>query len=113
MDNYLIPDNMPYLSRTVYNCYINPIKIPENNVRNYTTLDMFPSVLGALGFEIEGNTLGLGVNLFSNEQTFAEKLGTDYLWSECLLPFVLLGLLQILIINRFQILQQLLEMLNG
>ena len=29
-------------------------------------------------FEIEGNKLGLGVNLFSDEETLIEKYGLDY-----------------------------------
>ena len=28
-------------------------------------MDLFPSILAAMGYEIEGNRLGLGTNLFS------------------------------------------------
>ena len=36
---------------------------------------MFPTVLAAMGFEIEGDRLGLGVNMFSGEQTLPELMG--------------------------------------
>lgn len=32
--------------------------------------------------EIEGERLGLGVNLFSDEQTLAERYGYDYMFDE-------------------------------
>ena len=50
--------------------------------RLFTTLDLFPSTLAAMGCEIEGNRLGLGVNLFSDEKTLAEKYGYDYMFDE-------------------------------
>ena len=48
----------------------------------FTTLDMFPSTLAALGVKIDGERLGLGVNLFSDEQTLAEKYGYEYMFDE-------------------------------
>ena len=45
--------------------------------REYTTL-------AALGVQIEGNKLGLGVNLYSGEQTLVEQYGKDYLDIELL-----------------------------
>ena len=65
-------------TRTVYNAFIN-VEEPENKIRTFTTLDMFPTTLGALGVSIKGNRLGLGANLFSNEPTLAEKYGVDYM----------------------------------
>ncbi len=62
--------------RTIYNAFINTDLIPVNSKnRLFTTVDMFPTTLTALGADIEGNRLGLGVNLFSNEKTLIEKLG--------------------------------------
>lgn len=70
-------------TRRVYNCVINaPIDAVQEKNRNFTTLDMFPTTLGAIGCEIEGNRLGLGTNLFSDEQTLCEELGYDYLCNE-------------------------------
>ena len=39
-------------------------------------------MLASLGANIEGNRLGLGVNLFSDEQTLIEKYGKDYVENE-------------------------------
>ncbi len=35
---------------------------------------MFPTVLAAMGFEIDGNRLGLGTNLFSDRPTLIEEM---------------------------------------
>lgn len=68
-----------YKERTVYNAIINsrtqPIKTTN---RLFFTTDMYPTTLVALGAQIEGNRLGLGTNLFSEEQTLIEKHGLDY-----------------------------------
>ncbi len=69
--------------RRVYNCIINaPVDAAQEKNRNFTTLDMFPTTLGAIGCEIEGNRLGLGTNLFSDKQTLYEELGYSYLCNE-------------------------------
>ena len=49
----------------------------ETKNRTFTTVDLFPSILAAMGAEIEGERLGLGVNLFSEERTIPEKIGID------------------------------------
>ena len=66
--------------RTTYNCFINAAKEPVNSKnRSFSSLDMFPSTLSAIGVEIKGDRLGLGTDLFSNTETLAEKLGeTEY-----------------------------------
>ena len=69
--------------RKVYNVFINtktePVKMKN---RMFTTLDIFPTVLGSLGVEIEGERLGIGTNLFSDVPTLAEEYGYDILFSE-------------------------------
>ncbi len=47
----------------------------QNQPREFSTLDVFPTILASIGSKIEGNKLGLGVNLFSNEKTLVEKMG--------------------------------------
>ena len=77
-------ENVPedYVRKT-YVCVINPACSCEiSERREYTTLDMFPTTLAALGCEIEGNRLGLGTNLFSGVPTLLETYGADYLNSE-------------------------------
>ena len=39
---------------------------------------MFPTTLGALGVQIEGDRLGLGTNLFSATPTLAEEYGFEH-----------------------------------
>ena len=70
-------------TRTVYNTIINP-RVSTENTKNrvFTTVDLYPTTLAALGAKIEGNKLALGVNLFSDEPTLTEKYGLDYLNNE-------------------------------
>lgn len=70
-------------TRTIYNTFINS-KIASNNYKNraFTSLDMYPTTLASLGVKIEGNKLGLGTNLFSNEQTLIEKYDYNYVNEE-------------------------------
>lgn len=64
--------------RRVYTSYINSaVKTKINKKRNYTTFDYFPTTLAALGIEIEGERLGLGTNLFSDQQTLSERFGVE------------------------------------
>ena len=64
--------------RRMYNCFINlPFTATHTKNRNFTSLDLFPTTLAALGCEIEGNRLGLGTNLFSGKKTLAEEMGYD------------------------------------
>ena len=78
MDNGYIERNIPSdYSRTIYNCFINTVaKTSNTKNRKPCVFDMFPTTLAAVGCEIEGNRLGLGVNLFSDQQTLTEKLGS-------------------------------------
>lgn len=69
--------------RKVYNAFINSVVEPVNEKnRKFTTMDMFPTVLASIGAEIEGERLGLGTNLFSEEETLSEKYGYEYLFAE-------------------------------
>ena len=69
--------------RKVYNAFINSAVAPaQEENRQFTTLDFFPTVLAALGAEIEGERLGLGTNLFSGRETLAEEYGYDALFEE-------------------------------
>ena len=69
-------------ARKVYTVIINsPIKGGDIQ-REYSTFDMFPTTLAALGVEIEGDRLGLGVNVFSDKETLIELYGIDKLNDE-------------------------------
>ncbi|MDO5455546.1 MAG: sulfatase-like hydrolase/transferase, partial [Eubacteriales bacterium] len=70
--------------RRVYTAFINPAQEPADpdRKRSYTTLDQFPTTLAALGCSIEGDQLGLGVNLFSDKDTLLEEYGYEEMASE-------------------------------
>ena len=71
--------------RMVYNCFINSVydkaSLDMKN-RTWNTMDMFPTVLSAMGYRIEGNRLGLGTDMFSGQKTLSEQLGSDYIDAE-------------------------------
>lgn len=83
MDLVLV-DGTKYYDRTLYNCIIgSAVKAPDNTQnREFTAMDMFPTVLSSMGFKIEGERLGLGTNMFSGESTLLERLGEEYLTDE-------------------------------
>lgn len=56
--------------------FINPVNNFDSvNTKNrdFTSFDMFPTILSAMGVKISNNRLGLGVDLFSGEQTLIER----------------------------------------
>jgi len=61
--------------RTIYNTIIHSQKTPPTYQRTCWALDLFPTILESIGFEIENHQLGLGISLFSTQPTFVEKLG--------------------------------------
>lgn len=83
MDSHLIEGSDANIRR-MYNCFINVEVVPENGttLRQFTTMDMFPTTLAALGVEIEGDRLGLGTNIFSTTPTLVEELGSDAFYAE-------------------------------
>lgn len=102
MDTSLVA-GVSYYDRTVYNCFINSVYSDGNsnsdgngnsnnnrangstinkNNRICTPMDIFPTVLSAMGYSIEGDRLGLGTNLFSSRQTLAEEKGFEWLDTE-------------------------------
>ena len=83
MDTCLV-DGVAYNERTLYNCFINSVCTLEgkDKGREATAMDLFPTVLASMGYEIEDEQLGLGVNLFSDEETFTEKKGLETLNNE-------------------------------
>lgn len=69
--------------RTPYNCFINSVVKPvKSKNRLFSTIDMYPTILAAMGVNIEGDRLGLGTNLFSDKKTIMEEIGFDNLNNE-------------------------------
>lgn len=79
MDDILVKGTS-YFDRTVYDCFINAQTASNANTTNRTatTMDLFPTILYAAGFSIEGERLGLGTNLFSGVPTLTEELCFGY-----------------------------------
>ena len=63
--------------------FINAPKTPfsEEN-RLFSDIDMFPTILSSINFDIEGNKLGFGTDLFSDKKTLVETIGLDSLNKE-------------------------------
>ena len=67
--NEVIKDSYQY--RRTYNTIINSAITSDNTKnRKFSTLDLFPTTLAALGVKIDGNKLGLGVNCSQMRQQF-------------------------------------------
>ena len=80
--NFLAEIDENYV-RTTYNCIINSaVERETEEPREFATFDLFPTTLAAMGATIEGNRLGLGVNLFSSVETLTEKYGFEKLDEE-------------------------------
>ncbi len=84
MQDSFYSDHKDY-NRVNYNVFINSLNTTENNKnREFSMFDMYPTILSSIGIEIEGNKLGFGVNLFSDEKTLIELLGRDKFNNELL-----------------------------
>ncbi len=67
----------PSYQRTIYNAFINSAVTPQaSHSRLFTSFDMYPSTLAAMGVKISGDRLALGVNLFSSQKTLLETYGS-------------------------------------
>ena len=78
MDDAYMQDKClsPDYERKVYTCVIHPVNNYNLDMtRSFTTLDLYPTTLSAMGVEISGNRLGFGTNLFSETPTLCETLG--------------------------------------
>ncbi|MCM1129838.1 MAG: LTA synthase family protein [Alistipes senegalensis] len=74
--------NSPDESRFIFNAFVNARKKAPDLSRRFTQVDMFPTLVEALGYEIKGHRLGLGTSLFSMRPTLVEELGKTKLSDE-------------------------------
>lgn len=60
------------------------VSFDENVLKNrkFSSFDMFPTILAALGCDIKENKLGFGMNLFSGEKTLCERYSEDFINSK-------------------------------
>ena len=70
--------------RMRYNVILNSVNTTNNNKnRIFTAVDMYPTILSAMGIKLSNEQMGLGVNLFSNKPTLAEQYGFIKMSLEC------------------------------
>ena len=83
MDGDFTNDMQDGYQRRAYVSYINSaVTVQSDSYREYSTMDHFPTTLAAMGVTIEGNKLGLGTNLFSDEPTLLEQYGLETVTEE-------------------------------
>lgn len=63
--------------RKTYVDVVNSAAEEPEKARTFSTLDLFPTTLGAMGCTIDGGRLGLGTDLYSDTPTLEEELGVD------------------------------------
>lgn len=69
--------------RTIIHAILNSqVDTKHCKNRKLTSFDIYPTILAALGVHVEGDKLGLGVNLFSEHKTLAEEIGVKQLDEE-------------------------------
>lgn len=79
MDRNFFKDFDPAYKRAPFNLFINaPVKqgLKDKN-RQFSPLDMFPTIVSSIGVEIPNNRLGLGTDLFSGQPTIIERDGLE------------------------------------
>ena len=77
----------PDYPRTVFSTILNPaVEYTGKRDHAYCTMDLFPTTLAAMGCTIEGNRLGFGTNLFSDQDTLIEELGYQELYDQLSRP---------------------------
>lgn len=70
-------------NRKWINIFINASKTPiTEEKRLFSDIDMFPTILSSINFDINGDRLGLGTDLFSGQKTLIESIGLDSLNKE-------------------------------
>ena len=74
--------------RSQFNLILNPapnVDVSNEKVfhnRQWSNIDMFPTILASMGVQIKGERLGIGTNLFSGKPTMIEQYGFKELNSE-------------------------------
>ncbi|WP_233278810.1 LTA synthase family protein [Floricoccus penangensis] len=81
MDKDYFKDFDPGYRRSTFNLILNGDfsnkEMIQMNNREYAPFDYFPTVLAAMGVDINGDRLGLGTNLASDTKTLVERDGVD------------------------------------
>lgn len=84
MDGEYVYNNIPEnYKRKVYNCFINSaVDTKSTKNREFSSFDMFPTILASIGCEMSSARLGLGTDMFSQSLTLSEQMGNDVIDTE-------------------------------
>lgn len=76
-------NNIGEYKRSNYNVFINSsVEAVNKNNREFSSLDIYPTIVASIGGSIEGDRLSLGTNLFSDKKTLYEEYGKENVESE-------------------------------
>lgn len=84
MDKDFCKDVSKDYQRKTYTCIVNSAKeaAKPGEARVFSTYDLFPTTLSAMGCTIEGDRLALGTDLYSETPTLLERDGIEKVSSE-------------------------------
>lgn len=72
-----------FSNRKWVDIFVNTPKAPISEAKRlFSDIDMFPTILSSINFDIEGDRLGFGTDLFSGKKTLIEEIGLDSLNKE-------------------------------
>jgi phosphoglycerol transferase len=76
MDMLSAKANVPLHEQLYWTNFIlnSTLPLPQKACQ-YSSLDMFPTLLESMGFSLENRAMGLGKSLYSNEPTLLERYG--------------------------------------
>ncbi len=60
------------IKRQIYNLFLNTTE-PPSTERTFSQIDLFPTILEALGANVKDHQLGLGISVFSSTKTLLEQ----------------------------------------
>lgn len=75
MGNYFVENR----NREWVAIFINSSKDSVITKRRFVSLDIAPTIIESMGFQIEGHKMGFGTSLFSDSLTLVEKMGKEKL----------------------------------
>lgn len=71
--------NVGSYQRKSYAAILNSAKTEPETTRAYSTMDLFPTTLSALGCTLSSDRMGFGTDLYSNTPTLLEEKGQGWL----------------------------------
>ncbi len=72
------PTDSLYWTNFIINSTVDQ-SVAYHRERSYSSLDMFPTLLESMGFELEGRSIGLGKSLYADKPTLLEMYGKPVL----------------------------------